>query len=81
MNVSTKGNITKIPQAKALSVDMLAVDEVAELCGMTVGRVYQLLRSGEMKGTKYRNVYWQITKKQAAKFRHHPDGGGRPRNG
>lgn len=59
--------------------DLLSPEEVAELCGMTHGRVCQLLRSGEMKGTKGRGGLWDIPLREAKKFVKQPEGGGRPR--
>lgn len=68
-----------MPLAEAKPTDQLSVDEVAELCGMTHGRVCQLLRAGEMKGTKRRGGIWEIERREADKFKKQPQGKGRPR--
>ena len=65
--------------ADSKPTDKLSVVEVAELTGMTHGRVCQLLRSGEMKGIKFRGVLWEIERREAEKFMEQPNGGGRPR--
>lgn len=74
-----KGRIKEVSLSRAKPDDLLSVDEVAELCGMTHGRVCQLLRSGEMKGTKFRGIMWQITRREAEKFKVRPEGRGRRR--
>lgn len=79
--MAIKGRIKEIKLSQAKSGDFLSVDEVAELCGMTHGRVCQLLRSGEMKGTKLRGIIWQIIRREAEKFKVRPEGKGRPRIG
>ena len=80
--MATRGRVEEVPLAKATKpTDLLSAHEVAELCGMTHGRVCQLLQSGEMKGEKLRQIIWQIERREAEKFIHRPDGPGRPRNG
>jgi hypothetical protein len=70
-----------VPLAQAKATDLLSAYEVAELCGMTHGRVCQLLQSGAMKGDKLRGIMWQVERREAEKFRNPTDGPGRPRNG
>jgi hypothetical protein len=77
--VATRGRITEVPLAEAKPTDMLSAHEVAELCGMTHGRVCQLLQSGEMKGTQGRGRIWQVQRREAEKFANRPEGPGRPR--
>ncbi len=79
--MAVKGKVKEISMAEASPTDMLSADEVAELCGMTHGRVCQLLQSGEMAGTKFRDIVWQIERREAERFLNQPDGGGRPRSG
>lgn len=74
-----EGNMKKVPLSAAKPNDWLSVDEVAELCGMTHGRVCQLLRAGTMAGEKFRNAIWQVKRKEAAKFIERPTSSGRPR--
>lgn len=76
-----RGTLIEVPLSKTKSTDKLTVEEVAELCGLTHGRVCQLLRSGEMKGEKFANVVWQIERREADKFRNRTTGKGRPRGG
>jgi hypothetical protein len=68
-----------VPLAQAKPTDLLSAHEVAELCGMTHGRVCQLLQSGEMKGEKMRGIIWLIERREAEKFVNRPEGPGRPR--
>lgn len=78
----TRGKLTKVPSiAEAKPTDMLSAYEVAELCGMTHGRVCQLLQAGTMKGEKLLGLVWQIQRREAEKFVNRPDGPGRPRTG
>lgn len=70
-----------MPLAQAKSTDLLSADEVAELCGMTHGRVCQLLQAKVMKGEKLRGIVWQVERREAEKFIKPPEGPGRPRNG
>lgn len=79
--MATRGKVTEVPLAQAKATDLLSADEVAELCGMTHGRVCQLLQSGEMKGSKLRGIIWQVERREAEKFIKEPGGPGRPRNG
>lgn len=60
-----------------MSRNHLPVSEAAKVAGLTVGRVYQLLRSGEMKGTRW-GSFWQVSEKEAKKFSK-PAKTGRPR--
>jgi len=59
---------------------LLTVREVCEMLGVTHGRVCQLLRSGEMKGTKIGRLMWLIPESEAKKFLE-PSSVGRPRSG
>jgi hypothetical protein len=77
--VATRGKVTEVPLAQAKPTDLLTAYEVAELCGMTHGRVCQLLQSGQMKGSKLRKIWWQVERREAAKFASRPEGPGRPR--
>lgn len=77
--MAIRGKVTEVSLAQAKPTDRLSPDEVAELCGMTHGRVCQLLRSGEMKGEKGRGGLWEIERREAEKFVDQPEGGGRPR--
>ena len=79
--MATRGKTTEVSLAQAKPTDLLTADEVAELCGMTRGRVSQLLISGEMKGSKLRGILWQIQRREAEKFANRPEGPGRPRSG
>ena len=79
--MATRGKTTQVPLAQAKPTDLLSADEVAELCGMTRGRVCQLLQSGQMKGEKYRKIIWQVERQEAERFLDRPDGPGRPRSG
>lgn len=79
--MATRGKTVEVSLAQAKPTDLLSADEVAELCGLTRGRVSQLLISGEMKGKKLRNLFWQVERREAEKFVSQPDGPGRPRNG
>ncbi len=78
--LATRGNTTDVSLAEAKATDWLTPEEVAEMCGMTHGRVCQLLRSGEMKGKQGRGRMWAIQRREAEKFREQPTTG-RPRNG
>ena len=78
--MATRGNFQDVPLTTSKSTDWLSPDEVAELCGMTHGRVCQLLRSGEMVGRKRRGL-WEVQRREAEKFKDQPEGGGRPRVG
>lgn len=79
MIVATRGKVTEVSLAQAKPTDLLSAHEVAELCGMTHGRVCQLLQSGEMAGNKLRNIIWQVERREAEKFINRQDGPGRPR--
>ena len=80
--MATRGTQEEMPAAQATRpTDLLSAGEVAELCGITHGRVCQLLTSGEMKGRKFRGIIWQIERREAEKFVDKPDGPGRPRSG
>ena len=79
--MADRGHLEEVPLSKTKSTDMLTVDEVAELCGLTHGRVCQLLRSEEMRGTKFAGVVWQIERREAEKFKQKPQAKGRPREG
>lgn len=79
--MATRGKTTKVPLAQAKPTDLLTAYEVAELCGMTHGRVCQLLQSGEMKGSKLLDIIWQVERREAEKFIKSPGGPGRPRIG
>jgi hypothetical protein len=79
--VALNGKIREVSIAEAKPTDLLSPHEVAELCGMTYGRVCQLLQSEEMKGHKLRGVLWQVELREAQKFMKQGDGPGRPRNG
>ena len=59
---------------------LLTVREVCHLTGLTHGRVCQLLRSGQMKGTKIGRLMWLIPENEAKKFVD-PTPVGRPRRG
>lgn len=77
--MATRGKVVEVPLAQTKPTDKLSADEVAQLCGMTHGRVCQLLQSGEMKGTQGRGRIWQIERREAEKFKQRPEGPGRPR--
>lgn len=77
--MATRGKVTEVPLAEAKPTDLLSAHEVAELCGMTHGRVCQLLQSGEMKGSKLRGIMWQVERREAERFSSRPEGPGRPR--
>lgn len=77
--MATRGDTKEVPLVEAKPTDKLSVDEVAELCGMCHSRVCQLLRAGEMKGTKFRGIFWQVERREAEKFKIQPEGKGRPR--
>jgi len=79
--VAHRGKIVEVQLSEAKPTDKLTVDEVAEITGMTHSRVCQLLRSGEMKGEKFRGVVWEVERREAEKFLESPNGRGRPRNG
>jgi len=79
--LATRGKSKEVPLAEARPTDLLSAHEVAEICGMTHGRVCQLLQAGEMKGDKLRGIIWQIERREAEKFIERPDGPGRPRTG
>jgi hypothetical protein len=79
--LATRGKVTEVPLAETKPTDLLSADEVAELCGMTHGRVCQLLQSKTMKGNKLRGIIWQVERREAEKFRKPSEGPGRPRNG
>lgn len=68
-----------MPLSAAKANDLLTVEEVAELCGITHSRVCQLLRAEIMKGVKWRGILWQIKRKEAERFINRPTPGGRPR--
>lgn len=75
-----RGDLREVSaSAKKKPDDLLSVEEVAELCGLTHGRVCQLLRSKAMKGEKHRGIIWQITRAEAEKFSQRPTAAGRPR--
>lgn len=78
--MAIRGKVENVSLTSAKPTDWLTPDEVAELCGMTHGRVCQLLRSGEMKGEKRRGNLWEIQRREAEKFKEQP-AMGRPRNG
>ncbi len=77
--MATRGKVTKVALAQTKPTDWLTPEEVAELCGMTHGRVCQLLRSGSMKGEKRRGGLWEVQRREAVKFSHRSGGRGRPR--
>lgn len=77
--MAQRGETKEVPLSAAKANDLLTVDEVAALCGMTHSRVCQLLRSGEMKGAKFRGIVWQVRRKDAEKFEKRPNPEGRPR--
>lgn len=77
--MATRGVVTEVKLAEARPTDLLTADEVAEICGMTHGRVCQLLQAGIMKGTKLRGILWQVQRREAERFVNRPDGPGRPR--
>lgn len=79
--MATRGKTTEVSLVETKPTDMLTAAEVAELCGMTHGRVCQLLQSGEMKGEKFRGILWQVQRREAEKFASKPEGKGRPRVG
>jgi hypothetical protein len=79
--LATRGNLTEVPLAQAKPTDLLTATEVAELCGMTHGRVCQLLQKGLMKGHKMLGIIWQVERREAEKFAQRPEGPGRPRIG
>ena len=79
--MATRGKVKTVALIQAKPTDWLSPDEVAELCGMTHGRVCQLLRSGAMKGEKRRGGLWEILRREAEKFRDGSNGKGRPRSG
>lgn len=74
-----RGEMKEVALSSAKPNDLLSVEEVAELCGMSHSRVCQLLRAGLMKGEKLRGVFWQIARKEAEKFSQRPTAAGRPR--
>ncbi len=77
--MAQRGESREVPLSATRANDLLSVHEVATLCGMTHSRVCQLLRSGEMKGKKFRDVIWQVKRKDAEKFAERPNPEGRPR--
>lgn len=79
--MAERGRIKVVPLSDTKPDDLLSVDEVAELLGCTHGRVCQLLRTGELRGEKFRNIVWQIKRSDAEKFVREPGTPGRPRIG
>lgn len=74
-----RGEIKEVSLSATKPSDMLSVKEVAELCGITHGRVCQLLRDGIMKGQKFQKIVWQVRRREAEKFIERPTSVGRPR--
>lgn len=79
--MAQRGKLTEVPITEAKPTDLLSVDEVAAMIGVTRSRVSQLLISGEMKGDKLRGILWQIERREAERFMNQPAGRGRPRSG
>ncbi len=75
-----RGELKEVALSSTKPNDLLSVEEVAKICGLTHGRVCQLLRAGVMKGEKYRNIIWQVRRRDAEAFCERPTTVGRPRN-
>lgn len=59
---------------------LLTVREVADLIGVTDGRVYQLLWEGQMRGIRINRRAWLVPYSEAEKFRTPHNKVGRPRS-
>lgn len=57
----------------------LSVQEAAEFIGCTVGRIRQMLRSGELKGQKLSERAWVVDPNSVKKVAENPHSVGRPR--
>lgn len=61
--------------------NFVSVPEAAAILGCTVGRVRQLLISGELEGKKFNEKAWAIEKRAVEKLAKVPRTKGRPRIG
>lgn len=63
----------------ALNGDYLTVAEAARLIGCTDGRVHQLLKSKQIRGKKFSERAWAVSRKSAESYAAQPQTVGRPR--
>lgn len=63
----------------ALNGEFLTVAEAAKLIGCTHGRVHQLLKSKQIRGTKFSERAWAVNRKSAQNYAKQPQTVGRPR--
>lgn len=59
---------------------MISVNQAAEIIGVTVSRIRQMLRGGELKGVKLTERAWVIDERSARKAAKNPHSVGRPRS-
>lgn len=62
-----------------INFDAVSVTTAAQIIGCTVGRVRQLLRSGELRGEKLGERAWAVSRVHAEKIAKKPASTGRPR--
>lgn len=60
--------------------EFVTADEAAEIIGVTVGRVYQMLRAGELHGRQFHSRAWLVVKESAVEASKNPAAVGRPRS-
>lgn len=61
--------------------EVLSVNDAAEIAGVTVGRIRQLLISEEILGWKLNGRAWVVDKKSLMKYTKNVSSTGRPRSG
>lgn len=60
--------------------EFIAVNQAAKLIGVTVGRIRQMLLSGELEGFKPNERAWLIPRKEVERILKNPPQVGRPRS-
>ena len=58
----------------------LTTQEAAKRIGVTPGRIWQLIKSGEVKAERV-GYFWLVPENEVDKFRDRPSKVGRPRSG
>lgn len=64
-----------------MRTDLLSVNEAAEVAGVTVGRIRQLLLAQTIEGYHLNRRAWVVSKKSLEKWAREIPATGRPRNG
>ena len=58
---------------------LLTTNEAAARIGVTPGRIWQLIKSGDIKATRV-GYFWLVPEKEVDKFKERPTKVGRPRS-